>query len=255
MTERRFTFDKIASLYQSARPDYPEALFDDITAGLNPGARILEIGSGSGKATVAFARRGFSILAVEPGAEMIRAAQEQLAAFGTVRFVQSTFEEWPLDESAFDLVVAAQSIHWVPPEIAFPKAVRALAPGGTLAVFGNVPMPLSTPIRQEMARIYARYNRDEQSRLAEVWYLPSGPLPTLIAQSGCFRSAMHKSYSWTRKYTSESYVALLGTLSSYLMMDADTRELLLADIAHTIDTDGGELELGYETHLYLAQRL
>jgi len=38
MTERRFTFDKIASLYQSARPDYPEALFDDITAGLNPGA-------------------------------------------------------------------------------------------------------------------------------------------------------------------------------------------------------------------------
>ena len=28
--ERRFTFDGVASLYDAARPGYPEALFDDV---------------------------------------------------------------------------------------------------------------------------------------------------------------------------------------------------------------------------------
>jgi SAM-dependent methyltransferase len=255
MTERRFTFDNVADLYQNARPDYPEALFDDITAGLSPVARILEIGSGTGKATQGFARRGFSVLGIEPGAEMIRVAEARFATSANVQFIQSTFEAWEPEESAFGLVVAAQSIHWVPAEIAFPKAARLLAPDGMLALFGNVPMPLPSPFREQMAQIYARHNAEEQSRLAEVWYLPSGRASSLIANSGFFRPATHRSYAWQREYTSESYVALLQTLSSYQMMDAETREPLLADVARAVTAQGGKLELGYETHIYTAQLL
>jgi SAM-dependent methyltransferase len=253
--ERRFSFDNVAEFYQAARPDYPDELFDDVTAGLAAGGSILEIGAGSGKATEGFVRRGFSVVAVEPGAEMIRVAKERLAELGHVRFVQSTFEAWKPENPAFDLVVAAQSIHWVPAEIAFPKAAAALLPGGRLAVFGNVPMPLPQPFREDLARIYLRHKGDAQSRLAEAWYLPSGPLPAMIAQSGCFQPAAHKAYSWTRTYSGESYIALLQTLSSYRMIATEARERLLADIANAIEERGGELELGYETHLYTATRL
>ena len=62
-TEQRFTFDHIADLYDRHRPRYPEKLFDDLLSlsGIIPSERILEIGSGTGQATLPLARRGFSL--------------------------------------------------------------------------------------------------------------------------------------------------------------------------------------------------
>lgn len=50
----RQTFDQEAELYDKARPGYLEALFDDVVAlsGIPQQGRILEIGCGTGLATV-----------------------------------------------------------------------------------------------------------------------------------------------------------------------------------------------------------
>ena len=66
------TFDSVADFYDAYRPDYPDALIETIIAetGIPPNGKILEIGSGTGKATLLFARRGFSILCVEPGTKL-----------------------------------------------------------------------------------------------------------------------------------------------------------------------------------------
>ena len=48
----RETFDKDAERYDRARPRYPARMFDDLAAaGVAPGARVLEIGCGTGQAT------------------------------------------------------------------------------------------------------------------------------------------------------------------------------------------------------------
>jgi hypothetical protein len=59
--KRSREFDTVAELYDAYRPDYPGELIESIlsTTGIPPGGRILEIGSGTGKATAPFARRGF----------------------------------------------------------------------------------------------------------------------------------------------------------------------------------------------------
>jgi SAM-dependent methyltransferase len=62
---RRTSFDAQAELYDAVRPLYPDALADDVIA--RGGRRVLEIGTGTGQATVVFARRGASIVAIEPG--------------------------------------------------------------------------------------------------------------------------------------------------------------------------------------------
>ena len=79
----RQTFDRAAVLYDRVRPDYPEALFDDLitVAGLTPGDRLLEVGCATGKATRPLARRGFRITCVELGAELAAAARRNLAGF------------------------------------------------------------------------------------------------------------------------------------------------------------------------------
>jgi tRNA/tmRNA/rRNA uracil-C5-methylase (TrmA/RlmC/RlmD family) len=72
----RTTFDSAVDLYQQARPEYPEALFDTLvdTAGLNPGDRLLEVGCATGKATIPLARRGFRITCIEIGPDLAAAA-------------------------------------------------------------------------------------------------------------------------------------------------------------------------------------
>ena len=78
--------DQVAQLYDRARPGYPAALFDDIIyyAALPAGARILEVGCGTGQATLPLAQRGYAIDCLEPGAQMAAIARANLANFPNV---------------------------------------------------------------------------------------------------------------------------------------------------------------------------
>ncbi len=67
--EQRLVFGEDAELYDKARAGYPESLVDDVLAfvgGKAPQVRALEVGAGTGKATMSFARRGVDIVALEP---------------------------------------------------------------------------------------------------------------------------------------------------------------------------------------------
>jgi ubiquinone/menaquinone biosynthesis C-methylase UbiE len=63
----RTTFNQVAPLYDQVRPGYPEAMYDDVVflSKITPQGRILEIGCGTGQATVPFARRGYRMLCIE----------------------------------------------------------------------------------------------------------------------------------------------------------------------------------------------
>ena len=97
----RATFDQVSSLYDRVRPGYPEALFDDVAAvsGVPPEGQILEIGCGTGQATVPLARRGYRILCVELGESLAAAAQRNLAAYPQVEVYTGAFEAWPAEET------------------------------------------------------------------------------------------------------------------------------------------------------------
>src|SRR5690349_1659884 len=60
MRERRLVFGEAADLYDRHRPAYPEQLIDELVgvAGLDGRRAVLEVGAGTGKATLMFAARG-----------------------------------------------------------------------------------------------------------------------------------------------------------------------------------------------------
>ena len=254
--EQRFTFDKIASLYDAARPDYPEALFGDIagTADLAPGEPVLEIGCGTGRATQGLARLGAPILALDPGPALLEVARARLADFANVRFAEATFEAWPLEPETFKLVAAAQSWHWIAPEVRFVKAAAALKAGGFLAVFGNVSMPLKAPLGPALDDLYARHAPRLIESAPGDWYLPGGVLTKLFADSELFGPGTHQAYPWTRQHDAADYVALLRTRSDCQMLEAAARDALTAAVAETIEAHGGAFEADYEAHLYMARR-
>jgi len=83
----RTTFDTAVWLYDEVRPGYPENLFDGVVtlSGIQPAGRILEIGFGTGQATVPFARRGYHILCIELGENLAAVAPPQPGAISTIR--------------------------------------------------------------------------------------------------------------------------------------------------------------------------
>src|ERR1700741_2434946 len=102
---RRFgqVFDQVAEAYDRARPGYPQSLVDRAIerGGLAPGARVLEVGSGTGKLTELLVARGLRVDAVDPGENMIAAAQRRVGATDAVRFHLGRFEDVDLPMDAF----------------------------------------------------------------------------------------------------------------------------------------------------------
>ena len=254
--EQRFTFNQVASIYGAARPDYPEALVDAVVsyAGLKSNDAILEVGCGTGQATKSFAARGYSILAIDPGPEVVRAARESPAKFANVELIETTFEAWPAKQGAFRLIIAAQSWHWVSPEVRFAKAAEVLWPDGSLAVFGHVPVRLPAPLLEQFKQIYLRHT-GHWGPPPEAGYLPNGPFKGWFDASGFFGPVEHESYPWKWHHTASSYVSLLRTRSYHRMLAPAKLEELLDEIAKAIDSHGEAFDADYETHLYMARRL
>ena len=72
-------FGQVAELYARSRPGYLPQVFDDLIrlSGLPEGGDILEIGPGTGQATVPLAERGYRVTGVEPDAAMAAKAQRR----------------------------------------------------------------------------------------------------------------------------------------------------------------------------------
>src|ERR671911_1963809 len=104
----RAIFDGAALLYDEVRPGYPEELFDDVVSlsGIPSGGRILEIGCGTGQATVPFARRGYRILCIELGDNMAAVARRNLEGYPQAEVRTGAFEESSLQEGVFDLAIS-----------------------------------------------------------------------------------------------------------------------------------------------------
>jgi len=231
-------FDRVAALYDQVRPDYPAELYADLAelTGLRPGARLLEVGSGTGKATAAMAGRGHQIVCLEPGAAMIEIARARQAAQGVsaseVRFANTTFENWDPDGSTFDLVYAATSWHWVDPSVGYPKAAALLAPRGSLAIwYSEHGFPEGfDPFFTEIQDVYDRLT----GPTSHPWPPPrpdeAPDLSAEIEASGCFGQVAVRRYLWERDYTAEEFIALHSTFSSHLTMDPATRQALYAEM-------------------------
>src|ERR1700733_556777 len=254
---RRLSFGSVAGLYDRSRPSYPEALADDVVefAGASPGDRALEVGAGTGKATVLFAERGLNVAALEPSADMAAVARRNLTAYGNVTIEETEFERWRPDGGEFRIVFSGQAWHWVAPEVRYVRAREALGTGGALAVFWNIPDWDACELREEMRTAYRRSGEGDGTGdpLNPGAQPGHDDWPGDIAAASGFDGAEVRLFRWSSTYTTQEYVDLLGTQSANLVMTGAQRERLEADIASVIDTAGGAFEMPYLTQLCLAR--
>lgn len=254
------TFDEDAELYDRARPGYPPELFDDLDAlaGTGPGCRVLEVGAGTGKATVPLAERGCRVTAVELGAGMAGVARRNLAAFPAVEVVTAAFESWPLPAEPFDAVVSATAFHWLDPAVRMAKAADALRPGGALAVVATLHVAGGTA--DFFAEVQGHYERFDPAtppglRLPAVEEIDTSDHTAEAARSGRFGPVVHRRHEWDLTYTTARYLDVLRTYSSHRSLPDAARQGLLASVAELIDTRyGGTVTKRYLTELRVCTR-
>ena len=93
---------------------------------------ILDIGSGLGRLAAALARPNRTILGVDLSPEMIKRAR-QLDIECEVTFLCGDFLTMHLD-SRFDCIISSATLHHMPADVALPRMLSALAPGGRLII-------------------------------------------------------------------------------------------------------------------------
>jgi len=253
----RTSFDRNAELYDAARPPYPDALVDEVVvrSGIPAGGRILEIGAGTGKATLAFARRGYAILALEPGANMAAVLRRNVAVFPAVAVEVATFEAWRGANGSFDLAVSAQAFHWVDPAVRCVKAAAALRPRGALALIRNETSGLDTALRAEMEAAYARwFPAVSWTPVQDSTGSKRDEMTAEIERSGLFGPVQVTSFPWTARYTTRQYLDLLETHSDHPLLDPALRTPLYGAIADAIERRGGRIEVPYVAMLLLTVR-
>jgi SAM-dependent methyltransferase len=253
---RAQVFGEVAALYDRARPGYPAEAFDSVLDGVlggGPdgagGGRALECGAGTGKATTALAARGLTVLALEPDARMAELCRANSRAFGDAVDVQvTTLEAAALPEAAFDVTLAAQSWHWVDPEVGAGKVAHALRPGGVLALMWNWPGPSDDAALPGIEAAYRRWAPELVGKniLTSVQVLEPEHFAPLLTHDRFVELAPHET-SWVQHYTSTRYADLTRTHSPHRMLAPEQRDALAAALVDAIDAVGGMTAYAYVT--------
>lgn len=134
-------FDAWADEYDRFRPGYPDEVFETIQAKLqlSQTPSVVDLGAGTGRASLAMAALGWRVTAVEPGRQMLEVLREGASEDGLlVSTIQANAEATGLDPTSVDLVTAAQAFHWFDQKAAMDEIARILKRGGGLALIWNV---------------------------------------------------------------------------------------------------------------------
>jgi SAM-dependent methyltransferase len=254
----RATFGQDAELYDQCRPRYPEQVFDDLAtlAELDVGSRVLEIGCGTGQATLPLARLGCAIVAVELSLDMAAVARRNLAQFPNVTVVASAFEDWQPPNEAFDSVISATAFHWIDPNVRMLKTADLLRPDGALAVISTHHVAGGTDaFFAEAQRCYERFDPATPQGLRLSTGDETPEETPEFNQSNRFGPVEFRRYRWQRTYTTREYLNLLMTYSGHRAMTPQARNGLFTCIANLIDDHhGGQITKQYMTRLAIAYK-
>ena len=254
----RTIFDQTPQDYDAVRPGYPEELIEDLLAlsAIPEGGRVLEIGCGTGQATLPFARRGYAIHCLDIGKELAAIAARKCQQYPRVTFEITPFEEWTAEENAFDLVMSATAFHWIPPEIGYPKAARVLNDRGSVAIFSNGHPTPYTGFFESTQQIY--------EKIVPEWDDPADAPPieariqsgeARINSTGLFEPVQVRTYAWMKTFTTADYIRLLNTFSGHRNLEERRRTRLFSEIADLIEKEfGGSVDRPYLSVLYVARK-
>ena len=246
-------FNKMVGNYDN-KPDYPTELTNTIInkANLTVGSKLLEIGSGTGRATVQFANFGFEIVCVEPGIDMIEKAKLKLKD-KNINFIASRFEDYSAPCEYFDAIISAQAFHWVSQPDGYEKCANALKPEGYLVPFWYIELFGDTELDKELWAIITKYDAYVSCMQEKDYADRMESVTSKIVSSGLFsKPEIIHSYS-DKIYTADEYFYYLHSDSLAKRSDEE-KQACYEELVKLADKYHG-IKRRYTCELYLTKKL
>jgi SAM-dependent methyltransferase len=246
---KRFS-DRVGN-YVKYRPAYPDEVvgFLERECNLSGNSTIADIGSGTGIFTGLLLNRGFSVNAVEPNADMQRAAVNQYGENENFIAVNGTAETTSLAGKSIDLIVCAQAFHWFNNEKARIEFNRILKNDGYAALIWNNRLTdadeFSVAYENLLTEGSYDYNRVNHRNIKDIDF-------KAFFRDGVYRfvkfpnEQVFDMKGYLGRVFSSSYVPLEGT------QGAEKFKAELIDIFDKYNT-GGHVKFQYQTEIYLGR--
>ena len=256
--EGRSLFGSDPAAYDAARPGHAERVYEVLVerCRLHPGARVLEIGPGTGQATRRLLELGARpLVAIEPDPALAQYLARSLGTQVDIRVV--ALEDAVLADGSFDLAAAASSFHWVDEAVGLARVFETLRPGGWAALwwtlFGSEErdafmraidplfedLPVS-PSHGGKGRSY--FGVDSEARMAAL-------------EAAGFAEVDHEVFAWTAGWDTNGIRTLYGTFSPIAVLDEARRARILDGIAAIAERDfGGHVERTLRTSFFSARK-
>ncbi|MFF5029112.1 class I SAM-dependent methyltransferase [Streptomyces collinus] len=247
---RARSFDDAAAQYAANRPSYPPALLDaveELAGRPLAGARVVDVGAGTGIATALLHARGADVLAVEPGAGM---AAEFRRSLPDVPVVRGSGDALPVADGHADLVTYAQAWHWTDTARSVPEALRVLRPGGALALWWNTDALDIEWIAEAADRSGRFFGVDIAAEKRK-----AGDRPERADPSGRLSFA-RREVRWSRRVPVDTHLANIGSHSAFLVTAEErSRAFLEEERSHLLKVfPDGVVEETYDVLLLVATK-
>ncbi|HTK84434.1 MAG TPA: class I SAM-dependent methyltransferase [Patescibacteria group bacterium] len=254
---RKTEFAGMGEAYDRARPSYPAALFRELDNHFHfkMGQKALEIGCGTGKATVHLATCGLDVTAIDIAPDLLDIAHTKLQG-GKVKLVKSSFEDFTARDHSFDYIAAAQAFHWIDPAIACPKTHKLLKKDGALILIWNIRWNEDNEERRALDKIYQEHapalarnqagGKSAATGTSETAYREAKTTLEKAVGEGQFRDLKSFSVRWQQTLSAIEYVALLGTYSDHARLQPAEKEKLYAAVEKLINERGSKIVVPYD---------
>ena len=256
-----WTFDTAVSNYDKMRPGYVDEIYQAIFkyVPIDENSNVVEVGSGSGQATLPVLKTGCKLTAVEYGENFSELLKSKFKAFPKFSVVTGKFEEVSLEEDAFDLVFSATAFHWVPEKEGYEKVYRMLKKGGAFARFANRPRNCQNEpeLGEEIQELYNEYYNKQHNIKSgtKKWFTEEDAKAiSLIPEIYGFTDIKYFLFYRERVFTASEYTKLLGTYSDHIAIEESVRKVFFSKIEDAINRHGGTITISDTLDLELARK-
>ena len=255
------TFDTAVSLYEKMRPGYVDelykAIFDYVS--IDGNSSVVEVGSGSGQATLPILKTGCALTAVEYGENFSTLLKDKYKEYSKFKVLTGKFEDVELEK---ELTISSS----LPPRFtgyrkrsAIRKVYSMLKEGGAFARFANRPRNSKNDpeLAEEIDAIYNdHYNKYYGVKPGtKAWFTEetAREISQIPGKYG-FTDITYHLFHRERVFTAKEYIQLLGTYSDHIAIEESIRKVFFSRIEDAIHRHGGSITISDTLDLELARK-